>query len=121
MDKKEQILCWRQVPRLYGAEPVKLVQTKSYSSQEENVCRLIVKPARRRFDEVKIDGLAASSAGVGNGPKNLPLTRTSTPSSATSRLDVRSFQREVKAGKVWGREPVTRRAEARGNITAAAS
>ncbi|MDY0062927.1 MAG: YgeY family selenium metabolism-linked hydrolase [Myxococcota bacterium] len=50
----------------------KLVQTKSYSSQEEDVCRLIVTLCEDAgFDEVRIDGLGSVIARVGHGPKKL--------------------------------------------------
>ncbi len=50
----------------------KLVQTKSYSSKEEDVCRLIVKLCEEAgFDEVKIEGLGSVVGRVGNGPKKL--------------------------------------------------
>ena len=50
----------------------KLVQTKSYSSKEEEVCKLIVKLCEEAgFDEVKIDGLGSVVGRVGNGPKKL--------------------------------------------------
>ena len=50
----------------------KLVQTKSYSSKEEDVCKLIVKLCEEAgFDEVKIDGLGSVVGRVGNGPKKL--------------------------------------------------
>ncbi len=50
----------------------KLVQTKSYSSKEEDVCRLIVKLCEEAgFDEVRIEGLGSVVGRVGNGPKKL--------------------------------------------------
>ncbi len=50
----------------------KLVQTKSYSSKEEDVCRLIVRLCEEAgFDEVKIEGLGSVVGRVGNGPKKL--------------------------------------------------
>ena len=50
----------------------KLVQTKSYSSKEEDVCRLIVKLCEEAgFDEVKIEGLGSVVGRIGNGPKKL--------------------------------------------------
>ena len=59
--------------RDYTAENLsKLVQTKSYSSKEEDVCRLIVKLCEEAgFDEVKIEGLGSVVGRVGNGPKKL--------------------------------------------------
>ncbi len=59
--------------RDYTAENLsKLVQTKSYSSKEEDVCRLIVKLCEEAgFDEAKIEGLGSVVARIGNGPKKL--------------------------------------------------
>jgi len=51
-----------------------LVKIKSYSGQEENVCRRIVEMCEGYgFDEVKIDGLGNVIARVGNGPKKLAI------------------------------------------------
>ncbi len=59
--------------RDYTAENLsKLVQTKSYSSKEEDVCRLIVRLCEEAgFDEVRIEGLGSVVGRVGNGPKKL--------------------------------------------------
>ena len=59
--------------RDYTAENLsKLVQTKSYSSKEEDVCHLLVKLCEEAgFDEVRIDGLGSVIGRVGNGPKKL--------------------------------------------------
>lgn len=59
--------------RDYTAENLsKLVRTKSYSSKEEDVCRLLVKLCEEAgFDEVRIDGLGSVIGRVGNGPKKL--------------------------------------------------
>ena len=59
--------------RDYTAENLsKLVQTKSSSSKEEDVCHLLVKLCEEAgFDEVRIDGLGSVIGRVGNGPKKL--------------------------------------------------
>ena len=59
--------------RSYTAENLsKLVRTKSYSSKEEDVCRLIVELCKEAgFDEVYIDGLGSVVGRVGNGPKKI--------------------------------------------------
>lgn len=50
----------------------KLVQTKSYSSKEEDVCRLLVTLCEEAgFDEVRIDGLGSVVGRVGYGPKSI--------------------------------------------------
>lgn len=49
-----------------------LVKAKSYSSQEEEVCRKIEKMCTNYgFDEVRIDDLGSVVARVGNGPKKI--------------------------------------------------
>ena len=59
--------------RDYTAENLsKLVKTKSYSSKEEDVCRLLVKLCEEAgFDEARIEGLGSVVGRVGNGPKIL--------------------------------------------------
>ena len=50
----------------------KLIQMKSYSSQEENVCRLIVDLCKEAgFDEVKVDRLGSVVGRVGYGPRTI--------------------------------------------------
>ena len=70
---KDRIIELAEKYRDYTAENLsKLVQTKSYSSKEEDVCRLIVKLCEEAgFDEVKIEGLGSVVGRVGNGPKKL--------------------------------------------------
>lgn len=50
----------------------KLVKTRSYSGDEEQVCRLIESMCRDSgFDEVKIDGIGNVIGRIGDGPKTL--------------------------------------------------
>ena len=50
----------------------KLVKTKSYSSKEEDVCKLLVELCKEAgFDEVRIDGLGSVIGRVGYGKKIL--------------------------------------------------
>lgn len=50
----------------------KMVKVKSYSGQEEEVCRLIVELCKEaNFDEVYIDDLGSVIGRVGNGPKSV--------------------------------------------------
>ena len=68
MSIQEQIRAKASEYRDYTALNLsKLVQTKSYSAQEEDVCRLIVTLCQEAgFDEVYIDGLGSVIGRVGN-------------------------------------------------------
>jgi hypothetical protein len=111
----------RGIPRLYGADLSKLVQTKSYSSQEENVCRLIVKLCQEAgFDEVYIDGLGSVIGRVGNGPKKLAFDAhndtVEVGNLANWKFD--PFSGEIKDGKVLGRGSSDQKGGAASMITA---
>ena len=69
----EQISALAEKYRDYTAENLsKIVQTKSYSSKEENVAKLIVRLCEEAgFDEARIEGLGSVVGRVGNGPKKL--------------------------------------------------
>ncbi len=73
MDMQNKILEKAKEYRDYTAINLsKMVQAKSYSSQEEEVCRLIVKLCEEAgFDEVRIDGLGSVIGRVGFGPKEI--------------------------------------------------
>lgn len=93
--------------RDYTAENLsKLVKVKSYSSQEEDVCRLIVTLCEEAgFDEIRIDGLGSVIARVGNGPKQLAIDghidTVEVGNLANWTFD--PFCGDIKDGKVWGR------------------
>ncbi len=69
----EDILKKANEYRDYTAENLsKMVKTKSYSGQEEAVCRLIKQLCEEAgFDEVYFDGLGSVIGRVGNGPKKI--------------------------------------------------
>ena len=73
MNMHEKIKARAKELRSYTAENLsKMVKTKSYSSQEEDVARLIVTLLEEAgFDEVYIDGLGSVISRVGNGPNKL--------------------------------------------------
>lgn len=73
MDFKEIINSKAEQYRDYVADVLsQMVKTKSYSSKEEDVCRLIKKLCEEAgFDEVYFDGLGSVIARIGNGPKTL--------------------------------------------------
>ncbi|MGX8678527.1 MAG: YgeY family selenium metabolism-linked hydrolase [Sphaerochaetaceae bacterium] len=73
MDFAEVIKSKAEQYRDYIADVLsQLVKTKSYSSKEENVCRLIKKLCEEAgFDEVKFDDLGSVVARIGHGKKSL--------------------------------------------------
>lgn len=99
----------------------KLVQVKSYSSQEEDVCRLIVTLCKEAgFDEVRIDGLGSVIGRVGNGPKKLAfdahIDTVEVGNLANWNFD--PFSGDIKDGKVWGRGSSDQKGGAASMITA---
>ena len=98
MKIQDQIRELAEKYRDYTAENLsKLVKTKSYSSKEEDVCRLIVELCKEAgFDEVRIDGLGSVIARVGYGPK-------------TMAFDAHIDTVEVGNIKNWNFDPFLRR------------
>ena len=99
----------------------KMVQTKSYSSQEEDVCRLIVTLCEEAgFDEVRIDGLGSVIGRVGNGPKKLAFDAhiDTVEVGNLKNWDFDPFSGEIKDGKVWGRGSSDQKGGAASMITA---
>lgn len=100
----------------------KMVQTKSYSSQEEDVCRLIVTLCEEAgFDEVYIDGLGSVIGRVGNGPKKIAFDAhidTVEVGNLKKNWDFDPFSGEIKDGKVWGRGSSDQKGGAASMITA---
>ncbi len=93
--------------RDYTAETLsKLVRTKSYSSKEEDVCRLIVKLCQEAgFDEVRIDGLGSVVARIGSGPKTLAFDAhiDTVEVGNLKNWTFDPFCGDIRDGKVWGR------------------
>lgn len=108
--------------RDYTAENLsKLVKTKSYSSKEEDVCRLIVKLCEEAgFDEVRIDGLGSVIGRVGNGPKKLAFDAhiDTVEVGNLKNWNFDPFSGEIKDGKVWGRGASDQKGGAASMITA---
>ncbi len=108
--------------RDYTAENLsKLVKTKSYSSKEEDVCRLIVKLCEEAgFDEVRIDGLGSVIGRVGNGPKKLAFDAhiDTVEVGNLKNWSFDPFSGEIKDGKVWGRGSSDQKGGAASMITA---
>ena len=99
----------------------KMVKTKSYSSQEEDVCRLIVTLCKEAgFDEVYIDGLGSVIGRVGNGPKKLAFDAhiDTVEVGNLKNWDFDPFCGDIKDGKVWGRGTSDQKGGAASMITA---
>ena len=108
--------------RDYTAENLsKLVQTKSYSSKEEDVCRLIVKLCEEAgFDEARIEGLGSVVARVGNGPKTLAFDAhiDTVEVGNLKNWDFGPFAGTIKDGLVMGRGASDQKGGAASMITA---
>lgn len=108
--------------RDYTAENLsKLVKTKSYSSKEEAVCRLIVELCKEAgFDEVYIDGLGSVVGRVGNGPKKIAfdahIDTVEVGNMKNWKFD--PFSGEIKDGLVLGRGASDQKGGAASMITA---
>jgi putative selenium metabolism hydrolase len=99
----------------------KMVQTKSYSSKEEDVCRLIVTLCEEAgFDEVRIDGLGSVIGRVGFGPKVIAFDAhiDTVEVGNLANWDFDPFSGEIKDGKVWGRGASDQKGGAASMITA---
>lgn len=122
MSIQEQIRAKAAEYRDYTAQNLsKLVQTKSYSSQEEDVCRLLVTLCQEAgFDEVYIDGLGSVVGRVGNGPKKLAFDAhiDTVEVGNMANWDFDPFSGEIKDGKVWGRGASDQKGGAASMITA---
>ena len=122
MEIRDQIRQMAEMYRDYTAQNLsKLVRTKSYSSKEEDVCRLIVELCKEAgFDEVRIDGLGSVIGRVGNGPKKLAfdahIDTVEVGNLANWTFD--PFCGDIRDGKVWGRGASDQKGGAASMITA---
>ena len=122
MEIRDQIRQMAEKYRDYTAQNLsKLVRTKSYSSKEEDVCRLIVELCKEAgFDEVRIDGLGSVIGRVGNGPKKLAfdahIDTVEVGNLANWTFD--PFCGDIRDGKVWGRGASDQKGGAASMITA---
>ncbi|HAL18471.1 MAG TPA: YgeY family selenium metabolism-linked hydrolase [Spirochaetaceae bacterium] len=99
----------------------KLIQMKSYSSQEENVCRLIVDLCKEAgFDEVKVDRLGSVVGRVGYGPRTIAfdahIDTVEVGNSANWTFD--PFSGEIRDDLVLGRGASDQKGGAASMITA---
>jgi len=106
----------------YTAENLsKIVKTKSYSSQEENVCRLIVELCEQAgFDEVRIDGLGSVIGRVGYGKKTLAFDAhiDTVEVGNMKNWNFDPFSGEIKDGIIYGRGTSDQKGGAASMITA---
>jgi putative selenium metabolism hydrolase len=99
----------------------KMVQVKSYSGQEEEVCRLIVELCKEaKFDEVYIDGLGSVIGRVGNGPKKIAFDAhiDTVEVGNMKNWDFDPFSGEIVDGLVKGRGTSDQEGGAASMITA---
>lgn len=119
---QDQIKALAEKYRDYTAENLsKLVKTKSYSSKEEDVCKLLVELCKEAgFDEVRIDGLGSVIGRVGNGPKKLAFDAhiDTVEVGNLKNWNFDPFSGEIKDGKVWGRGASDQKGGAASMITA---
>ena len=122
MDRQAEILKLAHEYRDYTAQNLsKMVQTKSYSSKEEDVCRLIVELCTEAgFDEVRIDGLGSVVGRVGYGKKSIAfdahIDTVEVGDPSQWRFD--PFSGEIKDGLVHGRGSSDQKGGAASMITA---
>jgi putative selenium metabolism hydrolase len=99
----------------------KMVQVKSYSAEEENVCRLIVELCKEaNFDEVYIDDLGSVIGRVGNGPKKIAFDAhiDTVEVGNMDNWDFDPFSGEIVDGLVKGRGTSDQEGGAASMITA---
>ncbi|TVR57306.1 MAG: YgeY family selenium metabolism-linked hydrolase [Spirochaetaceae bacterium] len=99
-----------------------LVKIKSYSGQEENVCRAIEKVCRSYgLDDVRIDGLGSVVLRVGHGPKILAIDGhvDTVETGDVSQWKRDPFSGEIENGIVYGRGTSDQKGGAAAMITAA--
>jgi len=122
MSLKDTILQKAGEYRDYSARVLsEMVQIKSYSGSEENICRKIVDICEDAgFDEVRIDGLGSVVARIGNGPRILAfdahIDTVEVGDPEQWRFD--PFSGEIKEGLVHGRGSSDQKGGAASMVTA---
>ena len=122
MSMEKKIIELAEKYRGYTAENLsKLVKTKSYSSKEEDVCRLIKTLCEEAgFDEVRFDGLGSVIGRVGSGKKKLAFDAhiDTVEVGNEKNWKFNPFSGEVKDGLVYGRGASDQKGGAASMITA---
>ncbi len=108
--------------RDYTAENLaKMIQKKSYSSKEEDVCRLIADLCREAgFDEVYFDDLGSVVGRVGSGPKKIAFDAhiDTVEVGDPDQWKFDPFSGDIHDGRVWGRGASDQKGGAASMITA---
>lgn len=122
MALKDDILAKAKEYRDYTAENLsKIVKIKSYSGDEENVCRKLVELCEEAgFDEVRIDALGSVIGRVGDGPKKLAFDAhiDTVEVGDPEQWDKDPFSGDIEDGKVYGRGTSDQKGGAASMITA---
>lgn len=122
MSREKQINELAAKYRDYTAENLaKMVQVKSYSSDEEQVCRLIKELCEEAgFDEVYFDGLGSVIGRVGNGPKKIAFDAhiDTVEVGDSTQWEKDPFSGEISEGRVWGRGSTDQKGGGASMITA---
>ena len=119
---KDEILAKASEYRDYTAKTLsEMVKIKSYSADEEAVCRKIVEMCEEAgFDEVRIDNLGSVIGRVGNGPKKIAFDAhiDTVEVGDPSQWSFDPFSGEIKDGKVHGRGASDQKGGAASMVTA---
>ncbi len=122
MDMQRQIMEKAKEYRDYTAQNLaRLVQTKSYSSKEKEVCQLIVSLCEEAgFDEVRIDGLGSVIGRVGYGDRTIAFDAhiDTVEVGDPTQWEFDPFSGTIKDGIIYGRGTSDQKGGAASMITA---